>query len=282
MATKRPISDTRSLSLLRVRGLSKRYTRGGMWRSRMQVAAVAGVEFEIAAGKTLGLVGASGSGKSTVARCVTRLEKPDAGEIWLGGIEISHMSELDLRPFRSAMQMIFQDAATAMNPRFSVTEVIEEPLLIQDPGNREEREDRARSLMTEVGLSPDWARRLAFDLSGGQRQRLAIARALALEPRLLVLDEALSGLDLSTQAQVVNLLLDLQAARSLSYLLISHDLGLVSRLADDIAIMSDGKIVEQGLAEQIIASPQHPDTKTLLNSARAFESKFGAALGASV
>ncbi|HET7439672.1 MAG TPA: ABC transporter ATP-binding protein [Terriglobales bacterium] len=282
MATEREISDAPSRPLLRVRGLSKGYTRGGWWGNRVLVTAVDGAEFEIATGKTLALVGASGSGKSTVARCITRLERPDAGEICLDGVEISRFGERDLRPFRAAMQMIFQDAATAMNPRFSAAEVIEEPLLIQRRGNREQRRTRARELMQEVGLSPEWADRRAFDLSGGQRQRLAIARALALEPRLLVLDEALSGLDLSTQAQIVNLLMDLQAARSLTYLLISHDLGLVSRMADDIVVMAAGRIVEQGPASQIIASPQHPQTKTLLNSARATEAKFGAALGASV
>jgi peptide/nickel transport system ATP-binding protein len=282
MASDTPISDRIHSPLLRVRGLSKRYTRGGLWQNRAHVDAVASVDFEIAAGKTLALVGSSGSGKSTVARCVTRLEKPDAGEIWLEGTEISRLTDRQLRPFRTKIQMIFQDTATSMNPRFSLTEVVEEPLLIQERSTRKERQRRARALMEETGISSDWADRLALDLSGGQRQRLAIARALVLEPKLLVLDEALSALDVSTQAQMLNLLLDLQAAHSLTYLFISHDLGLVSQLADHIAVMSAGEIVEQGATAQIMRSPHHPYTKILLASAQAFQTRFAAAIGASV
>ena len=280
MAIDGSIPDASSGPVLRVCGLKKRYSRGGIWQ-REPVIAVAGVDFEIAKGKTLALVGSSGSGKSTVARCVTRLEKPDAGEIWLGSNEISKKSERDLRPVRTEMQMIFQDAVTAMNPRFSAEEVIEEPLLIQG-ANREDRRARAHDLMGEVGISPTWAARLAYDFSGGQRQRLAIARALALKPGLLVLDEALSALDLSTQAQIVNLLLELQAAYSLTYLFISHDLSLVSRLADEIAVMAAGEIVERGPTSQVIGNPQHAETKALLASARGFQSTFESALGASV
>ena len=277
-----PMSDANRLPVLRVRGLSKQYVRGGLWRSRVRLTAVAGVDFDIAAGKTLALVGSSGSGKSTVARCVTRLEKPDTGEIWLNGSQISHLNDRELRPFRTKIQMVFQDAVTSLNPRFSVAEVIEEPLVIQARRNGEERRSRAEALLSEVGISPDWADRLAFDLSGGQRQRLAIARALALEPKLLVLDEALSALDLSTQAQIVNLLLDLQATHSFTYLFISHDLGLVSQVADSIAVMSAGEIVEQGPAAEILESPQHTQTKALLASAQSTQSRLGAALGASV
>jgi ABC-type glutathione transport system ATPase component len=253
------------------------------------VAALINVDFEILRRQTFALVGDSGSGKSTVARCVTRLEKPDAGRILIQGIDIAQFDWRSLAPFRSGIQMVFQDAITAMNPRFSALEVIEEPLLVnakegkegEDRRSRKHRRDLACGLMNEVGLSPDWIDRSILHFSGGQRQRLALARALALRPQLLVLDEALSGLDLSTQAQIANLLLDLQAAHSLTFLLISHDLALVARLADVIGVMSAGKTVEVGPAQQIISSPNHAATKKLLASARASASNLAALTGAS-
>jgi len=273
-------------SLLCVKGLCKQYVRGGLWRKSVPVAAVRGVDFEILRGQTLALVGESGSGKSTVARCVTRLERPDSGQILIQGTDIAQLDSRDLVPFRSGIQMVFQDAVTSMNPRFSALEVIEEPLRIQKKTsqgghNRESRRDVARVLMVEVGLSPDWMNRSIFHFSGGQRQRLALARALVLRPKLLVLDEALSGLDLSTQAQIANLLLDLQTAHSLTYLLISHDLALVARLADVIGVMSEGNTVEVGPTQQIISSPTHAATKKLLASAKAAASNLAAISGAS-
>jgi ABC-type glutathione transport system ATPase component len=287
-------------TFLHVKGLCKQYVRGGLWRKRVPVAAVTEVDFEIPHGQTLALVGESGSGKSTVARCVTRLERPDSGQILIQGADIAQLDSRGLAPFRSGIQMVFQDAVTAMNPRFSALEVIEEPLLINTrptnarltnarPTNargsrgggrsREDRRDLVRALMTEVGLSPDWMNRSILHFSGGQRQRLALARALALRPQLLVLDEALSGLDLSTQAQIANLLLDLQAAHSLTYLLISHNLALVARLADAIGVMSGGKTVEVGPTRQIMSNPNHQATKKLLASAKAAASKLAAATG---
>ena len=236
------------------------------------------VEFEILAGQTLALVGRSGSGKSTVARCVTRLERPDAGEICVEGTDIAQLDSGDLRPFRPVLQMVFQDAATASNPRFTAAEVIEEPLLIQKVGDKSSRRSRAEELMQEVGLSPEWADRPAMDFSGGQRQRLAIARALALRPKLLVLDEALSGLDLSTEAQIANLLLDLQASHSLAYLLISHDLALVARFAERVAVVATGRIVEQGFTSEVMAHAAHLETRELVASTVAAQSKL-AALG---
>ncbi len=271
-----------SMPFLRVRGLTKSYVRGsGVLQKRIQIAAARDVDFEITAGKTLALVGSSGSGKSTVARCLTRLERPDAGQIWVGSTDISQLGNRGLRRFRTEMQMIFQDAATSMNPRFSAAQIIEEPLLVQRRGSTEERRKHAQDLMTEVGLSPNWADRSVMKFSGGQRQRLAIARALALRPKLLVLDEALSGLDLSAEAQIINLLLDLQAVHSLTYLFISHDLPLVARVADTIAVISTGRIVERGTTAQVIESPSHPETKALLASASTFQRNYAAVLGVS-
>ena len=270
-----------SLPLLRVCGLTKSYTRSRVWRKHVDIDAVRGVNFEIPAGKTLALVGSSGSGKSTVARCVARLEKPDAGEIWVGGTDIARLRHRELLPFRAEIQMIFQDSITSMNSRFSAAQIIEEPMLIQQQGSKTERRSRVEELMSEVGVSPDSAERSVMEFSGGQRQRLAIARALALQPKLLILDEALSGLDLSTEAQIVNLLLDLQAAHSLTYLFISHDLALVARLADTIAVISAGKIVEQGATAQVISSPSHPETIALLASATVFQKNYADLLGVS-
>jgi len=267
-------------TLLRVRGLSKRYLRGALWQRRVSVIAASEVDFEIPAGQTLALVGSSGSGKSTVARCVAQLESPDSGQIWLDGTEITRLSGRDLMPLRSSVQMIFQDAATAINPRFSAADVIQEPLRIQGHSRGEQR-DRAEALMREVALSPDWLSRSAMEFSGGQRQRLVIARALALRPKLLILDEALSGLDVSIQAQIANLLLDLQEAHRLTYLLISHDLTLVARMSDRLAVMSNGRILESGAIQQILRDPKHEETKSLLSSARDAESKFTLAAGAS-
>jgi ABC-type glutathione transport system ATPase component len=283
-------------NLLLVKGLCKKYIRGGLWRKRVPVAAVSNVDFAIPRGQTLALVGESGSGKSTIARCVTRLERPDSGQILIQDTDIAQLRPRDLLPFRSGIQMVFQDAVTAMNSRFSALEVIEEPLLIDARINariddriddravygrrsRENRRESAHALMIEVGISPDWMHRSILHFSGGQRQRLALARALALRPQLLVLDEALSGLDLSTQAQIANLLIDLQASRSLTYLLISHDLALVARLADTIAVMSEGKMVEAGPTQQVISSPNHAATKKLLAAANTAASNLAAITG---
>ena len=257
-----------SHTFLKVWKLSKTYwRRSRVWRRRTRVLAANNVTFEIACGKTLALVGASGSGKSTVARCVAGLEKSDAGEIWINDHEIARLSTQELFPVRSEVQMVFQDPATAMNARMTAAEVIEEPLLIQQCGTREERRERVMGLMNEVGVSPEWMGRNIMQFSGGQQQRIAIARALTLRPKLLILDEAYTGLDLSTQAQIANLLLDLQATHGLTYLLISHDLKLVLRVADTITVMSEGEIVEQGPAAEILDNPTHRETKGLVLAA---------------
>lgn len=272
--------EPKSPVLLSVRNLSKHYVRGVPWRKGERVVALAGVDLDIGRSQTLALIGSSGSGKSTLARCITRLERPDSGQINLEGIDIARLGFRELLPFRSKMQMIFQDAATAINPRFTAAEVIEEPLFIRGD-NRGQRRDLAGHLMTEVGLSPDWLDRRAMEFSGGQRQRLAIARALILRPELLVLDEALSGLDLSIATQIANLLLDLQAAHRLTYLFISHDVALAARLADNVAVMSNGLLVEAGPAPEILAGPKHPETIKLVKAASIAQARFRKTAGAS-
>ncbi len=268
--------------LLQVQGLSKAYVTGALWHRRTQsrTHAAIDVSLEIPSGQTLALVGTSGSGKSTVARCILRLERPDAGHIWLDGVDIAQLRSRDLAAVRPHIQMIFQDATTSINPRFIAAEAIEEPLRILGK-SPDERRAVAEVVMQEVALSPAWLARPVMDFSGGQRQRLAIARALTTRPKLLVLDEAFSGLDLSTQAQIANLLLDLQASHALTYLLISHDLALVTNMADAIAVMSQGRIVEQGSTLQIVTAPQHAETRKLLASTKSAESALTRQAGAS-
>lgn len=267
---------------LRVCRLGKRYrVEGRFWRGQREILAASEASFEIEPGKTLALVGSSGSGKSTLARCVTRLEKPDEGEIWLGGTNIAQLESRELRPIRSRIQMIFQDPIMAMNPRMSALQVIEEPLLIQRRGTRDDRRKRAAELVKEVGLSGDWLNRRITEFSGGQRQRIAIARALIMDSKCLVLDEALSGLDLAIQAQIADLLLQLQTTHSLTYLLISHDLTLVARMAESIAVMAAGRIVEQGPTSQVLSNPAQPETRALVASAKRLQSALSLARGAS-
>jgi peptide/nickel transport system ATP-binding protein len=202
------------------------------------------------------------------------LEKPDRGEIWFEGSKISFANSRELTALRPKIQMVFQDSAGALNPRFSAAQIIAEPLEIQGRESGPRLRARACELMEEVGLSPDAANRFPLELSGGQRQRLAIARAIALKPIFLILDESLSGLDLATQAQILNLLLDLQASHSLTYLLISHDLSLVGQVADFVAVMHHGKIVERGSRQQVLSAPQHAHTKDLLASVGVVEAAF--------
>jgi ABC-type glutathione transport system ATPase component len=253
--------------LMRARNLSKRYVQR-RWLSRKSflITALDDVSFTLTRGSTLAVIGESGSGKSTLARCLARLEQPDSGEIWFEGNNLLTMNSREMFSVRRRMQLIFQESALALNPRFSASEIVEEPLRIQFATKRKERRERALALMELVALRRSLAARSIRDLSGGQRQRLAIARALALEPSLLILDEALSGLDVSTQAQIANLLLELQASLSLAYLLISHDLGLAGNLADEIAVMHQGRIVEQRATADLFSSPQHPQTRMLLAS----------------
>jgi ABC-type glutathione transport system ATPase component len=261
--------------LVRATGLSKSYVqRAPFSQKRFVIDALVDVELEVAPASLTALIGESGSGKSTLARCLALLEKPDRGEIWFEGKEVSQTSSRELACLRPKIQMIFQDSAGALNPRFTAAEIIAEPLEIQQREEGRRLRSRACELMEEVGLSANWVDRRPLEFSGGQRQRLAIARAVALKPAFLILDESLSGLDLVTQAQILNLLLDLQKAHPLTYLLISHDLSLVGQVADSVAVMHQGRIVEHGAPQDIFAHPQHPHTRELLGSVRLVESAF--------
>jgi len=265
-------------ALVRVKGLHKRYVqRRAFSRSRFVVDALRNVDLELQPECLTALVGASGSGKSTLASCLAMLEKPDGGEIWFEGREISRCDARELIWLRPRIQMVFQDSAGALNPFFSAAQIVAEPLEVQRRESGRTLHQRACELMEEVGLSADWADRSPLEFSGGQRQRLAIARALALQPTLLILDESLSGLDLVTQAQILNLLADIRVTHSLTYLLITHDLSLVGQMADYIAVMHQGSIVEHGTRQRVFGSPQQAHTRKLLAATQDLESAFRAA-----
>jgi ABC-type glutathione transport system ATPase component len=257
-------SQRKMQPLLKVENLVKRYVRKNLVGAHEELLALDGVSFTILSGTTLAVVGESGSGKSTLAACVACLESPTSGDIWFAGVDIAKVGEHVHRQVRPQIQLIFQDPASSLNPRWRVLEILIEPLILQRKLSHEEMNLRARSLLERVGLSPDIAARLPTELSGGQRQRLAIARALALEPKLLILDEALSALDCSVQAQIANLLMDLQSSLGMTYLFITHDLAMAAHLADEIAVMNRGRIVEQGPAEAILKQPEHDITRQLL------------------
>ncbi len=249
--------------LLSVRGLVTRFPAPG--RRRGIVHAVNGIDFEIRRGETLALVGESGSGKSTTGRSILRLVEPADGEVRFGGQDVRAMGPRALRGFRRRAQFVFQDPFSALNPRLSVGSMIDEVLQVHGlGGDAAGRARRAEELLERVGLNPGMARRYPHEFSGGQRQRLGIARALAVEPELLVLDEPVSALDVSIQAQIVNLLADLQREEGLAYLFIAHDLALVEHLSDRVAVMYLGRIVESGSAEGIFGAPMHPYTRALL------------------
>src|SRR6267154_6162326 len=252
--------------LLKAENLLKRYAKGSLTGAREGLLALDSVSFSIFPGTTLAVVGESGSGKSTLASCLACLESPTAGNIWFEGKDLVKLGERARRQVRPQIQLIFQDPASSLNPRWSVLETLIEPLILRRKFKPEEMKPRANSLLERVGLSPDIVERLPTELSGGQRQRLAIARALALEPKLLILDEALSALDCSVQAQIANLLMELQSSLGMTYLFVTHDLAMAVYLADEIAVMSRGRIVELGSAEQILNKHQHETTRQLLRA----------------
>jgi peptide/nickel transport system ATP-binding protein len=259
--------------LVRVEHLSKQYVqRRPLTRAKFTINALDDASLTIHRGTTLALIGESGSGKSTLARCLAFLEKPSGGAIWFAGENLTGLNSKDLFPFRRRIQLIFQDPTSALNPRLTAAEIVAEPLAIQKEGTKTWRRHRALELMEQVGLPARWEHKHPLEFSGGQRQRLAIARALTLEPELLILDEALSSLDLANQEAILELLAALQAAHLLTYLHISHDLRLVSECADEVAVMSERTIVEQKSAPELFANPEHPYTRELLAAMPSLES----------
>jgi oligopeptide/dipeptide ABC transporter ATP-binding protein len=250
-------------TLVRVKNLVKHFPVEG---SDDVVRAVDGVSFEIFRGETLGLVGESGCGKSTVGRCLLRLIEPTAGEITFEGRDVVSLGKHELRELRREMQIVFQDPYASLNPRMKVGSIVGEPLVIHNIGTKRERRDRVAQLLERVGLNPDYSKRYAHEFSGGQRQRIGVARTLALNPKLIVADEPVSALDVSVQAQVVNLLQDLQKEFKLAYLFISHGLAVVEHISTRVAVMYLGRIVETATAADLYAQPLHPYTKALLSA----------------
>jgi len=256
-------------ALVEVEGLVKHYRAGGSWLgmgSRNPVRAVDGVSFSIPAGKTLALVGETGSGKTTVGRTLLRLVEPTEGRFTFDGIDVFGLRSGPLRALRRRMQVIFQDPSGSLNPRMTAGQAIEEPLIIHRLASRAERPARVTELLAEVGLDASFAGRYPHELSGGQRQRVGIARALSVRPEFLICDEPVTALDVSVQAQVLNLLRDLQRAHGLTYLFIAHDLAVVRNVADEVAVMYAGQIVERAPVDRLYSAPRHPYTRALLSA----------------
>jgi ABC-type oligopeptide transport system ATPase subunit len=255
------------MPLLEVRHLVKEFGRRGGWlRPGTLVRAVDDVSFSIEEGETFGLVGESGSGKTTTGRCILRLIEPTSGHVAFRGEDVLTFPRARLRQARRDMQIVFQDPYSSLNPRMRVGAIVEEPLVIHRMGSKADRQARVRQLFEMVGLDAAQMQRYPHQFSGGQRQRIGLARALALNPSLVIADEPVSALDVSVQAQVVNLLMDLQQQLKLTYLFIAHDLRLVRHICSRVAVMYLGKIVEMGPTERLFAAPAHPYTRALLSA----------------
>jgi oligopeptide transport system ATP-binding protein len=255
------------MPLVEVSHLVKHFARdGGFFKEGTRVAAVDDVSFHIDEGETFGLVGESGSGKTTTGRCMLRLIEPTSGEVTFRGENVLALSPSRMRAARRQMQIVFQDPYSSLNPRMRARDIVEEPLIIHRLGNRSVRHDRVVELFGLVGLDASHLERYPHEFSGGQRQRIGLARALALNPSFVILDEPVSALDVSVQAQVVNLLMELQQRLSLTYLFVAHDLRLVEHICSRMAVMYLGKIVEMGSAASLFAAPQHPYTRALLSA----------------
>ncbi len=256
--------EGRPPALLEARHLSKHYLRGRWPSARVRVTALEDADLTLWPGSTLALVGKSGAGKSTLGRCVALLEASDSGEIRFRGRDVLALRKNERAAMRRDIQFVFQQSATAMNPRFQAMEVVAEPLRIEGSRSKKESREWALALLEQVGIAAGSARRTSLEFSGGQRQRIAIARALILKPKLLVLDEAFSGLDVCTQMQIANLLLELQASLSLSYLFISHDLRMAAYLAGTMAVIDRGRIVETGSTSDLLSRTQRNETRELI------------------
>jgi ABC-type oligopeptide transport system ATPase subunit len=255
------------MALVEVAHLVKHFTRGGGFlHPSTTVRAVDDVSFTIDQGQTFGLVGESGSGKTTTGRCMLRLVEPTSGEVRFEGENVLAFTRARLRKARRDMQIVFQDPYSSLNPRMRARQIVEEPLIIHRLGDRTERRARVAELFRLVGLDPAHLERYPHEFSGGQRQRIGLARALALNPSFLILDEPVSALDVSIQAQVINLLMDLQQQLRLTYLFIAHDLRLVEHICSRVAVMYLGRIVEMGPAASLFSAPQHPYTRALLSA----------------
>jgi len=259
---------TEQTPLLEVTDLVKHYAvRGGILRRQVgTVHAVDGVSFSVGKGETLGMVGESGCGKSTVARSVLRLVEPSSGAIKLDGTDITGLSKAEMRPYRRSMQIVFQDPFASLNPRMTAGEIVGEPLAVHSLATGRSQQERVAELFSQVGLRADQMKNYPHQFSGGQRQRICIARALSLGPRLIVCDEPVSALDVSIQAQVINLLIDLQRKNDFSYLFIAHDLAVVAHISHRVAVMYLGRIVEIADKTELFANPRHPYTQALLAS----------------
>jgi peptide/nickel transport system ATP-binding protein len=266
------VDSTNGRALLKIENLKMHFMirRGLLRRVVGAVKAVDDVSFEIMPGETLGLVGESGCGKTTIGRCIVRAYAPTDGQILYGAdgssVDLAHLGESELKPYRRKIRMIFQDPYASLNPRMTVFDIVADPLRIHNTASGSEVEDRVVSLLRQVGLRPEHMRRYPHAFSGGQRQRISIARALALDPELVVADEAVSALDVSVRAQILNLMIQLQRDFNLTYLFISHDLSVVEYLADRVAVMYVGKLVEMAPTGELYNRPKHPYTEALLSA----------------